>query len=68
MLKSGDCFYKSYLEEDLSRAFVINYVIIFTVFPYNSEEMLNTIELERNHTLTKKDKKFLLAVAQKKID
>ncbi|MCK5787745.1 MAG: hypothetical protein KAH32_01945 [Chlamydiia bacterium] len=40
MLKSGDCFYKSYLEEDLSRAFVINYVIIFTVFPYNSEEML----------------------------
>ncbi|MCK5788629.1 MAG: hypothetical protein KAH32_06500 [Chlamydiia bacterium] len=51
-------------KEDPTKSFILNYAIIFTLFPYNAKDMLKVIEEDGKYSLSDTDKNFLLAVAK----
>ncbi|MCK5787746.1 MAG: hypothetical protein KAH32_01950 [Chlamydiia bacterium] len=59
-----DCLPNSIFSSDTGKAFMLNYMIVLSVFPYNAEDMLKVIEIQEPHSLSVSDKSFLKKVAE----
>ncbi|MCK5788627.1 MAG: hypothetical protein KAH32_06490 [Chlamydiia bacterium] len=60
----ADCISSVRFYATPTEAFILNYALAITAFPYNAKDMIDTIVQEKKHPLTNEDKDFLLAVAE----